>query len=143
MNIFQSNKLLKNSIWLFCFCAFIACSEKNTTDVKIHSDTINQMDTLKKTDVVKIPIEVFGKWFTPHAAMLNIVFKKDMTFVFNNSDDKGNDKLELGTFTFTNNEIVLYKTDKTTEKFTFQKGLDGDPNYYLQNEANYMVKSDQ
>lgn len=117
----------------------------NTTSSKKASVEDSTFSKSNKNSAIKIsiPKELFGKWFTPHAAMLNITLNKDLTFVFNNSDEKGNDKLETGTFTFQNDEIVLTKSDKTIEKFTFQKGKDGDTNYYLQNEAHYMVKSDE
>lgn len=121
----------------------ISCNRNNDFTNKVeNSSRISKSNIIKSVDE-SIPKALFGKWFTPHAAMLHIVFKEDHTFVFNNSDEKGNDKLETGTFTFQKNEIVLTKSDKTIEKFTFQQGVDGDTNYYLQNEEHYMVKSDE
>ncbi len=130
---------------LIALLVLFATFSCNTTSSKKASIEKSSPSKSNKNSVINIsiPKELFGKWFTPHAAMLNITFNKDLTFVFNNSDEKGNDKLETGTFTYQNDEIVLTKSDKTIEKFTFQKGKDGDTNYYLQNEAHYMVKSDE
>lgn len=120
----------------------ISCNTNSSKDASVENGNTAKSKTMKSINE-SIPKALFGKWFTPHAAMLNITFKEDQTFIFNNSDEKGNDKLEKGVFTFKNNKIVLTKSDKTIEKFTFQKGKDGDTNYYLQNEEHYMVKSEE
>ncbi len=129
-------------IALLVLFATISCNTTPSKEVSVENSTTSESNN-NSAVAASIPKELFGKWFTPHAAMLNITFNKDLTFVFNNSDEKGNDKLETGTFTFQKNEIVLTKSDNTIEKFTFQKGKDGDTNYYLQNEEHYMVKSDE
>ena len=129
-------------IALLVLFATISCNTTPSKEVSVENSTPSKSNKNSAINI-SIPKELFGKWFTPHAAMLNITFNKDLTFVFNNSDEKGDDKLETGTFTFQNDEIVLTKSDKSIEKFTFQKGKDGDTNYYLQNAEHYMVKSDE
>ena len=135
-------KFKKIIIALLVLFATISCNTTSSKEVSVENSTPSKSNK-NSAVATSIPKVLFGKWFTPHAAMLHIVFKEDHTFVFNNSDEKGNDKLETGTFTFQKNEIILTKSDKTIEKFTFQKGKDGDTNYYLQNEEHYMVKSDE
>lgn len=129
-------------IFLLVSWVTISCNTNTNSSKKMNSSTTSK-NTIMHQEVKKaLPKTLLGKWFTPHAAMLHIVFNEDHTFVFANSDEKGNEKLETGTFTFLNNEIVLKKSDKTIEKFTFKKGENGDTNYYLQNEVHYMVKSE-
>jgi len=143
----QKNKQFLNmmkSILIFLFVSLFtfSCTTNTNSSKKINSSTTSKNKVTHQEVKNRLPKTLLGKWFTPHAAMLHIVFYENHTFVFANSDEKGNEKLETGTFTFLNNEIVLKKSDKTIEKFTFKKGENGDTNYYLQNEVHYMVKSE-
>lgn len=86
-----------------------------------------------------------GKWFIPHNAGINIRFKKDSTFVFNDFNTKIMESEVLhGTFELIGNQLILKYNDRPKQTFKFErgKGADDDNYYITKGKKYYFVRSD-
>lgn len=138
------SKLKSVLISIFCTVAFVQClAGTNTSESK---STVILNDTIKsnKSQNTKVKHLLTGKWFTPHAADINITFNKDRTFVFNDFNLK-TEEIEVlhGTFELNGNDLILKYDNKPQQTFKFKKGKGADDNYYItKGKKYYFVKSD-
>jgi hypothetical protein len=132
------NKLNSVLISIICTVTFVQCQAgTNTSESK---STVILNDTIKsdKSQNIKVEHLLIGKWFTPHAADINITFNKDRTFIFNDFNLKTEETEVLhGTFELNDNNLILKYDNKPQQIFKFEKGKGADDNYYITNGKNY------
>lgn len=129
---------------IICTVTFVQCQAGTNTNKSKSTVILN--DTIKgdKSQNIKFEPFLIGKWFTPHAADINITFYKDRTFVFNDFNRK-TEEIEVlrGTFELNGNNLILKYKNKPQQIFKFEKGKGADDNYYITKGKNYyFVKGD-
>jgi hypothetical protein len=75
---------------------------------------------------------IIGNRFVPHNAFINITFKSDFTFIFEDYNSKLN-KVEtlIGKYKLKGSKLYLFYKDRPHQVFKYYKGNKGDENYYL------------
>ncbi|NLI34986.1 MAG: hypothetical protein GX416_00485 [Bacteroidales bacterium] len=131
-------------ISIICSFVFIQCqAETNKSESK---STIILSDTIRNNKLQKTKVEhlLIGKWFTPHAADINITFNKDRTFIFNSFNIKTQEiEVLRGKFELDGKNLILKYDNKPQQIFKFEKGKGVDDNYYItKGKKYYFVKSD-
>lgn len=86
---------------------------------------------------------LIGYWFIPHGASLNIKFKRDGNFEFNDyNSTTETEELLTGTYELKNGTLTLMYDDRPKQDFKFYKGKDGDENFYIKKSGYYFVKGE-
>ena len=132
-------KFMRNRIVyvLFVFTAFVISGSSFTC----YGKRLKKRYAIKKTDN---KIELVGNWFIPHCAVINITFRGDSTFVFNDYNMKKDmDEKLSGTYHLQKGYIVLKYEDRPAQRFFYHKGKGADTNYYItKGSSYYFVKSE-
>lgn len=82
-----------------------------------------------------------GHWFQPHAAVINIDFTKEGTFVFNTFDTVlMKDQKLTGTYQIEANKVVLKISNFKLKDEIFQINVN-EGGYFLEKEGFYLIKS--
>jgi hypothetical protein len=132
-------KTFLNNTYLFCIVVFFSCNSKSLSTVQNKSLPIeNVVDTIfNRND------SLYGFWFVPHSATINITFNKDRTFIFNDYDiDNDKEEILYGTYYLHDKKLTLKSTNGKQFTFKFEKGKGIDENFYIKNKDYYFVKSD-
>jgi hypothetical protein len=132
-------------IALFCILALVyGCinnknKEKDFIEIKDSvTDSINKDKRMLSAFNVD---SLSGYWFQPHAAVINITFTKEGTFIFNTFDSKAmQDQKLIGTYKIEGNKVLMKTTNQEhkEEQFDIKINKGG---YYLEKEGFYLVKS--
>ncbi len=120
------------TVLMSSFITFVNCQNKNNDSVivvKCYDPQNSEFEYLTSS----------GKWFIPHNAGINITFKKDSTFVFNDFNTKKMESEVLqGTFELKGNQLILKYNDRPAQTFNFEKGKGADDdNYYITKGGKY------
>lgn len=129
---------------IICTITFFQCQAKTNTGESKSMVILNDNIKSDKSQNKKVEHLLVGKWFTPHAADINITFNKDRTFIFNDFNIK-TEEIEVlhGTFELNGNNLILKYDNKPQQTFKFEKGKVADDNYYITKGKNYyFVKRD-
>jgi len=162
-------KKIISLILIFITLVFTQCKNKDTSEkelelkkkeielhekeLKLREDSIASIKSIDSATRTKseTPASIetdgnienlLGYWFTPHAAMLNVRFFRDRSFVLNDFNSEGKEEKLTGTFELTGNKLTLYYSDRPKQSFTFRRGQGNDNNYYIENKGNYFVKGE-
>ena len=85
---------------------------------------------------------ILGCWFQPHAAFIQMKFRRDGQFEFNDYNNILDKKEVLrGHYSITGTLLTLFYNDRPKQNFRYYKGSKGDTNYYIKNGGYYLVKS--
>lgn len=113
---------------------------KKLDSIKKIGEKINTKSEITEADKFE---ELIGYWFTPHMATINILFKRDKTFLLNDYNSILEKEEQLtGTYELTGTTLILFYSDRPKQKFQFYKGEGNDNNYYIKNTGNYFVKGE-
>jgi hypothetical protein len=84
--------------------------------------------------------KLLGYWYKPKT-LENIRFHQNNTFVYNEYDSASNKSQTFtGTYKLDRPVVTLTFADKTTQTLTFDKGMEGNKNYYLKKAEAYFIK---
>ena len=85
---------------------------------------------------------ILGCWFQPHAAFIQMKFRRNGQFEFNDYNSI-TDKEEVlkGHYSILGTTLTLFYNDRPKQKFRYYKGSKSDTNYYIKNGGYYLVKS--
>ncbi|MBB6005215.1 hypothetical protein [Arcicella rosea] len=116
--------------------------KENTTQTNTPQLPVDKVEPAKNSELSNVE-NLIGYWFVPHGATINIKFKRDGNFEFNDYKVKL-DKEELlkGTYQLENGTLTLFYDDRPKQKFKFYKGKNGDENYYIKKTGYYFVKGE-
>ena len=129
--------------------AFLSCTEskKEADQLKKENEQLKkelgENARIEKAEKAKQDHyeNLIGNWFTPHAAMVNMKFMRDKTFIFNDYNSTMEDLEELsGHYELDGKTLTLFYSDRPKQRFSFKKGVNGDNNYYITKTGYYFVK---
>ena len=132
-------------IALFCILALVyGCinnknKEKDFIEIKDSvTDSINKDKRMLSAFNVD---SLSGYWFQPHAAVINITFTKNGTFIFKTFDSKAmQDQKLIGTYKIEGNKVLMKTTNQEHKEELFDIKIN-EGGYYLEKEGFYLVKS--
>lgn len=102
--------------------------------VSINDQSIDPVRNDKKENIN-------GKWFIPHNAGVNIIFRNDGSFVFNDYNAKKHyDETLTGNYILKGSELILKYSDRKSQTFRYVKDSLGFA--YIKKGTYYFVKSD-
>jgi hypothetical protein len=141
----ENNFDMKKIAFIYVLALVYGCSNesknKENDFIEVKDAVIDSINKDKRILAAFNVDSLSGYWFQPHAALVNITFTNEGTFIFNTFDSKTmQDQKITGTYKIEGNKVFMKTTNQEHKEEQFDIKINkGD--YYIENEGFYLVKS--